>query len=277
MAPRATDLALLRRIDAYLDAAPRTSARVETVGPFTLFVQAGAGWPFYARPTPGVTRFHARDVVRLRERQRELGVPESLEWVVELAPGLAEAAEAAGLAVHRHPLMHRVSDGGIPLPTPPGLRLRIAADADALAAAHAVAHVGFAQPGTDVGPAGDEVVARRLREVDPAFLTFSLDRAERGLTVTVLAELDGRPAATGAHNPLDGVTEIVGVATLPAFRRRGLAGVVTAALLADADEREVRDVVLSAADGPVARIYARLGFRAVAEAASAEPASPARA
>jgi predicted GNAT family acetyltransferase len=56
------------------------------------------------------------------------------------------------------------------------------------------------------------------------------------------------------------VTEVVGVATLPAFRRRGLGGAVTAALVADALAHGAEIVVLSAGSEEIARVYARLGF-----------------
>jgi predicted GNAT family acetyltransferase len=73
------------------------------------------------------------------------------------------------------------------------------------------------------------------------------------------------------HVPVGRVSEIAGVGTLPAARRRGLALAVTAALVADAGTRGVETVFLSAGDDDVARIYARLGFRRVATALIAEP------
>ena len=69
--------ALLETLDAYFDAVPRQAARAEGIGPFTLFVQAQGGWPYYARPRRGATTFTAADVERVRARQRELGVPEA--------------------------------------------------------------------------------------------------------------------------------------------------------------------------------------------------------
>jgi hypothetical protein len=41
----------------------------------------------------------------VRARQRELGLPESFEWVAETTPGLRTAVEQTGLVVHEHPLM----------------------------------------------------------------------------------------------------------------------------------------------------------------------------
>jgi predicted GNAT family acetyltransferase len=76
----------------------------------------------------------------------------------------------------------------------------------------------------------------------------------------------------GAHQPVGEVSEVVGVATLPAFRRQGWAGAVTHALVADARERGVRTVFLSAADDAVARVYQRVGFGDIGEVCAAEPA-----
>jgi predicted GNAT family acetyltransferase len=81
----------------------------------------------------------------------------------------------------------------------------------------------------------------------------------------------GEPIGVGSHQPLNGVTEIVGVATLPAYRRRGVGAAVTGALADDAVRRGIRTVFLSAADADVARLYERLGFRRVATACIAEP------
>src|SRR5436309_59009 len=79
---------LLTTLEQYYDAVPRPAARVEEWPPFVLFVQRGAGWPYYARPALGATEFAAADVARVRARQRELRVPEAFEWVAETTPAL---------------------------------------------------------------------------------------------------------------------------------------------------------------------------------------------
>lgn len=62
---------------------PRSSARVEEHGSLVLFLQSHDGdHPFYARPAyPARGTPTVEDVVAVRARQRELGVPESFEWV----------------------------------------------------------------------------------------------------------------------------------------------------------------------------------------------------
>ena len=81
----------------------------------------------------------------------------------------------------------------------------------------------------------------------------------------------GRPLAVGVHQPVGAVTEVVGVATLPARRRQGLGAGVTAALVADARNRGVTTAFLSAAGADVARMYAAVGFETVANALVAQP------
>jgi ribosomal protein S18 acetylase RimI-like enzyme len=258
---------LLRTIERYYDAVPRAAARVEHIGPFTLFVRHGGGWPYYARPALGAHRFRPDDVERVRARQRALGVPESFEWVAETTPGVVSPVAASGLHVHQHPL--QVLDRSAPhAATPPeGITVRLVHEGDDLRRLGAVARVAFDWPGTAAGDVGLTELAR----VAPDSAALDRDRLRNGLTVTAAAFTpDGDPVAVGSHQPLDGVTEIVGVGTLPAFRRRGIATALTAVLLGDAMQR-AHTVFLSAGDADVARVYERLGFRAMATACIAEP------
>jgi hypothetical protein len=94
---------LLSRIERYYDEVPRSTARVEEHGTMRLFVGCGP-WPYYGRPS-GRDGALVDDVAAVVARQRELGVPRALESVEEVTPELAEAATAAGLAVHRYPLL----------------------------------------------------------------------------------------------------------------------------------------------------------------------------
>ncbi|MFD9136921.1 GNAT family N-acetyltransferase [Streptomyces bottropensis] len=269
--------ALLDRLEEYYDAVPRHGARVEDYGPLTLFVREGQGWPFYARPARGWSGpFAATDVQKVRARQRELGIPESFEWVAETTPKLRAAVEESGLVVHEHPLM--VLDPGTPaaplaaLPGNVSVRI-VGADDPILSSALAVPHLAFAEPGTHVGLAGTPQLAEAVdaRAADGSVEDASV-RIRAGLTAVASAVEHGLVLSAGQHQPLAGVSEIVGVGTLPAARRRGLALAVTAALVADARSRGAETVFLSAGDDDVARIYARLGFRKIGTALTAEPA-----
>ncbi len=76
-----------------------------------------------------------------------------------------------------------------------------------------------------------------------------------------VAWLGDQPVGVGAYTvPLDGFTELVGIATLPEYRRRGIAGAVTAEMARIAFEEGVRTAFLTAADDDASRVYQRSGF-----------------
>jgi ribosomal protein S18 acetylase RimI-like enzyme len=251
-----TDAALLQRIEAYFDAAPRPAADVERHGPFTLFVSR-IPWRFYARPERGlfddgrgVTAEHVRAV---RARQRELGVREAFEWVAETTPSLAGAAAAAGLEVQAVPLLAAPVDAlkAQPPPAAGGTRLRMLADDDdALARSQDVVEVAFggvAGAGADVG--------------------FLRERIRQGITGVAVAEgPEGTVLGAGSHHPVGNVSELTGIGVLPDARRRGIGAALTALLAVDARAAGASLLVLSAADDAVARLYERVGFRRVGTA-----------
>jgi ribosomal protein S18 acetylase RimI-like enzyme len=100
----------------------------------------------------------------------------------------------------------------------------------------------------DTGPATEREAARFLREL--------------GDGAAVLARLDGQPVGAGMFTaPLDGVAEVVGIATLEQFRRRGVGTAVTAQAVRTAFDRGIAVVCLTAADERAGRLYQRVGFR----------------
>jgi GNAT superfamily N-acetyltransferase len=254
---------VLDRLERYYDAAPRSAARTEEHGPFTLFVSEGP-WPYYARPRLGVSEFDVEAIDAVRERQRELGVPEAFEWVHDTTPELVALAREAGLDVLEAPLMVLERASFRAPDAPPGVEVRVLdADDPLLAKANAVATVGFSAPGTAAGPQGG--IERDAAVVDGS-LDFRRDRLRRRLTVTAIAEGESGPIAVGSHNPVGDVTEVVGVATLPAVRRQGLGAAVTGELVADALHGGAELVFLSAGSEEIGSVYARLGFRRIGTA-----------
>ena len=135
----------------------------------------------------------AGDVQRVRERQRELGIPETFEWVAETTPGLRPAVEETGLTVHEHPLL--VLPARHPLPVVPtgGVTVRVLGPDDpALAGVIAVAHLAFGQPGTDVGPAGPTELAEEIRRrAGDGSVDRVAARIRAGITVAAAAIEDG--------------------------------------------------------------------------------------
>lgn len=135
---------------------------------------------------------------------------------------------------------------------------------------NAIAGVAFGQRGTAIGTDSLEA-ARRTAKRDPIELALRQERLRLGRSVMAVAAIHGESVGVGSHNPLNGVTELVGVGVLPAYRRRGVGDALTRCLVTDARERGMHTIFLSANDEDVARIYVRVGFRTIATACIAEP------
>jgi GNAT superfamily N-acetyltransferase len=261
---------VLDRLERYLDEVPRAAATVEDHGSLRLFVGTGA-WPYYARPVPGGGAVHPADVEVVRARQRELGLPEKLEWVADTTPSAAGAAEASGMAVTSYPLLV-LGEQLRPAPVD-GVTVRLLDPADlALGPMQAAVAVGFAEPGTAVGSAGPRERDGLHAQRDPRVDRFVRDQVTAGHAVMAVAEDERGPLAGGTALPRGDVAELVGIATLPAARRRGLAALVVAALVDAVAARGVTTTFMGAADADVARVYGRVGFRPVATTCEAAPA-----
>ncbi|MGW4210153.1 GNAT family N-acetyltransferase [Lentzea sp. NPDC004789] len=235
---------------------PRAGARVEEHGELVLFLQAGDGYPYYARPRFPGGRPTVADVLKMRARQRELDVPEALEWVHETTPELLDAAVAAGMEVLQAPLMVLDPEK---LPEPhPHVRVLDTRPVEV----SVVAQLAFSSPGT---AAGDVGVAER-----DAALAGATPMSTRHRHAVADPPGEGVLAVGTAQRAGD-VVEIAGIGTLPAARRRGLGGAVTAALARDAVERGAELVFLSAGSLDIARVYERVGFRRVGTACIASP------
>ncbi|MEP6952850.1 MAG: GNAT family N-acetyltransferase [Solirubrobacteraceae bacterium] len=261
--------ALLERVEAYLDELPRAAATVEDHGSLRLFVGTGA-WPYYARPRPGHAPVTAEDIALVRARQRELGAPEKLEWIVDTTPSAEAAACAAGLEVERFPLL--VLDRPLAAAPVAGVTVRVLdADDRALPATQAAVAVGFGSPGTTVGEAGVREREHQLAARDPRADVFVAHQIRAGHAVMAVAEDADGPACGGTALPRGAVSELVGIATLPSARRRGIAALVVAALVDAVAALGVTTTFMGAADEDVARVYGRVGFRPFATACEAAP------
>ena len=257
-------------LEAFYDAVPRLYGTTEEAGPFTVFIGAPDGWPLYARPRLGGPGPFDGDAVRsLLERMRELDVPLAIEWVHDVTPELLDAVRAEGaLEVKELPLLVLLDD-----PEPPRvaadivLRMLGPDDEELLASVRGVQELAFGPPiepppgvrqRDAAGRAPSEAAREQLRSGDARIAVAQ--HPERGIL------------AAGKHQPVGEVTEVVGVATLPAEQGAGLASAVTQVLIDDARARGIRTIFLTASSERVARIYARLGFRRVATGYAAEAA-----
>lgn len=270
---------LFDRLERFCDAVPRDVSHTEEFGGLVLFVRAGAGWPFYARPRPDAPAPSAADISGVRQRQRDLGLPEAFEWIHDTHPDLLPVARSAGLAVLEAPLM--VLD---PAALPPETAFADAAPvrlldpddpgfAADLAAVRAVADVAFRTPGTSRGPAGPAFRDAALPDLPSEAVAQEASRMRDGRSLAALVAEPGLGAvASGTGLRVETVAEIAGIGTLPAARRRGHAAAITAALARHLLAAGADLVFLSACNEEIARIYLRLGFRRIGTTCLAEPA-----
>jgi len=265
-------LGLLESIERYFAAASLADARIERAGGLDVPIATPA-WPYPARPHRGADGVTVDDVRAAIALQQAAGLPAALEWIPECSPEVAAAAREAGMPVEELPLL--VADDPVDLVLPAGVRLfLVGADDPRLPEYQRVAAVAFAAPagGTETDEAFPDTSAEAA-----ARTAVLRERIADGRTVMMVAMEDGEPVAVGSHQPVDvdgtEISEIVGVATLPRLRGRGLGAGIASALVEHALET-AGTVFLAAGDDDVARVYERVGFARIATTGVAELPAP---
>ena len=266
-----TRLGLLDSVERYFAAAPLPDARIEAAGALDVPIGDPA-WPYPARPRRGAGPVTADDVRAALARQEAAGLPGALEWICETSPEAASAARTAGLIVHELPLL--VAADPVELVLPSGVRLfLVGADDPDLPRYERVAAIAFAHPG------GRAEVREAPLDTSPearARTAVLRERIAASRTVMMVALEGDEPVAVGTHAPVDvdgsEVSEVVGIATLPRYRGRGLGAGLASALVAHARET-AETVFLTAGDDDVARVYERAGFARLGTIGVAEASS----
>lgn len=254
--------ALLQRIDAYLNAAPRAACDVEQVGPFTLFFRHASPMPAlnYARPSALLMGDLREDIDHVRAAFARRGLVCRWEFLADLVQdfrgiliqnGFPEPIPRPLMVVTRETF--RPESSAVAEIRPIGMEETRPVDR--------VLHEAF---GLEAG----DSKATETEDVD--LLRAALEQG----AVAYAAFIESRPVASGLHVPIGDTTEVAGIGTLPAFRRRGIAGAITSALVADAFAKGCDCVFLSAADESVQRVYARLGFEKIGVAMDTADESP---
>jgi ribosomal protein S18 acetylase RimI-like enzyme len=230
---------------------------VIAVGAFQALIDPSCDmtWLSYAVPVqPLRTNAEVTEMLlELREVFADRDRTLRLEFTKSLWPLLPEALEQAGLRLEvRHPMM---------LCTPADFQpdqastvqvrlLRPDDDPNTLSTYLWIRNQGFDQDFAAEPPTPKEITQLR-------------DQIEAGGVRCALANLDGVPAGVGVIMALSGIGELVGVATLPALRRRGVATTVCSVLVKDHFQQGGDLVWLSAGDAIAQATYERIGFRVV--------------
>jgi ribosomal protein S18 acetylase RimI-like enzyme len=245
---------LIASLQNYQRKAAAATKSVHACPPFHLYLNPTDRFRFYnyAIPDHPIEALTQQELAALETafaaRERAL----RFEFLHEYTPRLRHILDALGVPLEsENPLLVCRPETWTAVTQGNGLEVRRltsdSPDAD-LAAQIDVGSRGFGGDGREATPERVADLRRRLGVGSQYYLAL----------------IDGLPAGVGAYTiPLDGMTELVGIATLPDYRRRGIAAAVTAAMTAHAFEESVRTAFLTAADDDASRVYQRSGYRRI--------------
>ena len=245
---------LIESLQDYQRKAAAATKRVYGCPPFHLYLHPSDSFRFFnfAIPDHPIEELAQEELDALAAafvaHERSL----RFEFLHEYTPGLRHLLDAFGVPLESEdPLLVCRPDMWTALAHPRGFEIRRltseSPDED-IAANITVGSRGFGDVGRDATPERVADLRRRLGAGNEYFLAL----------------IDGEPAGVGAYMiPLDGITEVVGIATLPEYRRRGIAAAVTAEITRHAFDNGVTLAFLTAADDDASRVYQRSGYRRI--------------
>ncbi|SCL44634.1 Acetyltransferase (GNAT) domain-containing protein [Micromonospora citrea] len=218
------------------------------VGPFVIGIDPTTTSPYinYATPRPGAA-ITARDVAALVAAFRAVDRKPRLEYVTGCAPDLEALLTAAGFTVEaRHTYLLCVPGTSKWLPTHEGLHLREPGTDSERAALISAQNEAFGQD-----PAASEADVARLRHQQDA----------GGVAVMAVTDDGACAGGGGATPPVGAVSEVAGIAVRTPYRRRGLAGAITAETTRRLFATGAEVAWLEASGEESWRIYERAGYR----------------
>lgn len=243
------------RIQAHMRAVARGQYEAETIPPFTAYFHPTDPLPYlnYAIPDepPGDAASLAAPLALLRNAFRNRGRQPRFEFVEAVYPRLEATLAASGFSIEARPqLMVATPANRQAVPAVPGLTVQTLSRESSLASFVELLRVQRRAFGM-----GDSAA---VTEKDAAWMRDGL--AQGGCLVGRLGE-EAVGIATFL-DPRDGLTELAGIGTLEAHRRKGIGAALTAAALDAAFAAGASAAFLSAADARAGRVYEGAGFAA---------------
>jgi ribosomal protein S18 acetylase RimI-like enzyme len=235
------------RIQTYMRQKTSTSVYCHSCTPFSFYINPDEGEPSFAIPDVPVDKAIDQVVTELQVYARARNIPTRVRCIEEYIPEFVAALRRAGFGeVWRQPIMHAEPDTLLDPETIPGLSFMVLSSDSPLAEVR----TGWI---TDQRGFGEKVVD------DPA----EIEKFRRSLTGgrAVVALMDNEPAAAAMFTDIrKGVAELIGISTVEAFRRRGIAAAVSAHATRTAFNMGAEIVFLTTQSDAAARIYERIGF-----------------
>ncbi|MFZ1752543.1 MAG: GNAT family N-acetyltransferase [Caldilineaceae bacterium] len=247
-------LEIARRVQGYLHVKARAGRESLAVGGFTLYlpVRTETGGVGLAVPNRPDCALNSSVLERIEGIAAKRGHRVCVHGLDSFAPALTAALPAAGYGLSEQTPLLVCEPGQVILPPLEPLEMvTVSADSplEDVAENWNINARGF-DPETTLAGAGDAEDFRRILEKSRAFT----------------ARLNGVGVSAGMYTDIiDGVTELVGIATLQAYRRRGFGGALTAFATQTAFADGATLAFLTAASQEASRVYQRVGFRQVGE------------
>lgn len=242
------------RIQAQLRASAQQNYEAVAAPPFTYFFNPddASPWSNYAIPDQPVTGDLTAPLAALidvfRSRQR---LPR-FEFIEEFAPDLAPVLAAHGFVEEMRALLMVCTPAtyqpALPITDVTVTELTAAAPLTAIQEFLTVQRRGFSNDEASAVTADDAQGFRQRFQTMRLFAAYA----------------DGQMVSAGCLQPIfHGVTEIAGIATLHAFRRQGIATLLTGNAVQAAFAGGLAAVFLTAGSAEAGRVYERVGFRTV--------------
>jgi ribosomal protein S18 acetylase RimI-like enzyme len=235
------------RIQAYLRRVAARGRETERIGPFLATFDSASDNRFlnYAIPDDGAQPM-AAEVQALAQAYTRRRLLPRLEYLPATAPEVEDTLRVAGFEPEgRLPLMIRPRDRIVDPPRPEGVELLTPSTDEELLGATTAQSEAFGGPPLSAGD------AERMRATI----------ASGGIAVAARDLATGTIVGAGiCTTPADGVTELAGIAVRAPYRRRGIAGAITARLAEQAFAAGVTTAFLTPGNDGAGRVYERAGF-----------------
>ncbi len=243
----------IERIQAQLRAAVRLSHDAVAMSPFTCFFNPDSDATFanYAIPNApvgaGVEAVLTEVAECFQARQRR----PRFEYLEAYAPDLATVLEQQGYVCEMRSLLMVCTPVALtPPPWPAGFTVEALTAATPIEVVQDLMTIQARSFGDPDAPRTSALEAQQFLARFAALQLF-------------LARLHGAPVSVASLTaPYDGIAELAGVATSPAFRRRGFAAALTYTVTQAAFAQGIDQVFLTAANAEAGHAYARAGYTA---------------
>ncbi len=242
-----------QQLQQYLRGAASRDRDVERIGPFLATFDPHSTIPYlsYAIPDDGAQPTPA-DVAALVDAYARHDRLPRLEYLPVAAPDVEAALLAGGFAVEARLAVMTCTVGAVvDLAPDDGIVIAPPITDDDFRAMSAAQYAAFGEIVGEHADSGDddELARQRQRLADGGLALLARDLATGAVVGGGVATVPG-----------DGVTEVAGIGVLERYRRRGIAGAITAGLARAAHAAGTTTVWLTPGDDDAHRVYARAGF-----------------